>query len=42
MTLEPEQGSPAKRNKIEDDVAPDGWKALEGYVKVLNGWRGDM
>ena len=46
MTLEPEQGSPAKRNKIDNDndneVAPDGWRALEGDGKVLNGWRGDM
>ena len=39
-TLEPEQGSPAKRNKMDNDndneVAPDGWRALEGDGKVLN------
>ena len=42
MTLEPEQGTPAKRNKIDNEVALDGWRALEGDRKVINGWRGDM
>ena len=43
ITLKLEQGSPAKRNEIDNnEVAPDGWRALEGDGKVLNGWRGDM
>ena len=26
----------------DNEVAPDGWRVLEGDGKVLNGWRGDM